>query len=162
MSDRVAVMNAGVVEQVDSPRTLYEQPATAFVAGFIGTSNLLTIPVDSRDNGTAIARLGEGMRICCPDPGGSTAEITFTVRPEKIKRLVDRGPENGSCVRGRVLENVYLGSMTQLIVEIQTGERLIVHELNDESQGVPVAPGTELLLGWKTENSFVVNRGELP
>ena len=159
MSDRVAVMNEGNVEQVDRPRRLYEQPETAFVAGFIGTSNLLTISVDSREDGVSATTLGDGMRISCADPDGVARELTITVRPEKIK-LTGELNGTGSRVRGTVVENVYLGSMTQLIVEIQTGERLIVHQLNDDAGREPVVPGTGVVLGCETENSFVVKGRE--
>jgi len=159
MSDRVAVMNEGNVEQIDPPRRLYDQPETAFVAGFIGTSNLLTVTIDRRDNGVSTAMLGDGTRICCPDPAGTAPELTFTVRPEKIKLVADTD-DIGCRIRGTVVENVYLGSMTQLIVEIQTGERLIVHQLNDDAGREPIAPGAKVVLGWETENSFVVRDGE--
>jgi spermidine/putrescine transport system ATP-binding protein len=155
MSDRIAVMNGGDVEQVADPRTLYQEPRTTFVAGFIGTSNLLTIAVDDRVGGVAIASLGEGMRLTCPDRGAG-ASVTVTVRPEMIKLVEEGAGQEGSLVRGKVVENVYLGSMTQLIVEIQTGERLIVHQLNDESGREPIAPGAPVLLGWQTEHSFVI------
>jgi spermidine/putrescine transport system ATP-binding protein len=155
MSDRVAVMNGGHVEQVAAPRELYDEPSTSFVAGFIGTSNLLTIPVDTRERGVASATLGDGMRLTCRDDGAARPELTITIRPEKIKLLADHAGD-GSRVRGTVLENVYLGSMTQLIVEIQTGERLIVHQLNDQVGAEPVAPGAEVLLGWDTGHSFVI------
>ncbi|MGA7397439.1 MAG: ABC transporter ATP-binding protein [Solirubrobacterales bacterium] len=155
MSDRVAVMNGGNVEQVAEPRQLYEEPRTSFVAGFIGTSNLLTMPIDNRNGGVASASLGEGMRLTCTDNGSDSAEVTITVRPEKIK-LVDSQEGEGSRVRGEVVENVYLGSMTQLIVRIQTGERLIVHQLNDETGREPIAPGSEVILGWDTAHSFVI------
>ena len=155
MSDRIAVMNGGNVEQVADPRSLYEQPRTTFVAGFIGTSNLLEIAVDDRAGGIASANLGEGMRLTCPDRGGA-GQVTVTVRPEMIKLVEEGAAPDGSLVRGKVLENVYLGSMTQLIVEIQTGERLIVHQLNDESGREPIAPGAPVLLAWQTEHSFVI------
>jgi len=155
MSDRIAVMNGGNVEQVAAPRQLYDEPKTAFVAGFIGTSNLLTIPVDRQEGGIASASLGDGMRLTCQDAGHVGDKLMITIRPEKIK-IVDGQAEDGSLVRGNVLENVYLGSMTQLIVEIQTGERLIVHQLNDEAGREPIAPGSEVILGWATEHSFVI------
>ena len=156
MSDRIAVMNGGDVEQIADPRTLYQQPRSTFVAGFIGTSNLLTIAVDDRAGGVASASLGEGMRLTCPDQGGAEQSVTVTVRPEMIKLVEEGAGHDGSLVRGQVVENVYLGSMTQLIVEIQTGERLIVHQLNDESGREPIAPGAPVLLGWQTEHSFVI------
>jgi spermidine/putrescine transport system ATP-binding protein len=167
MSDRIAVMNGGRVEQVDDPRRLYEQPRTSFVAGFIGTSNLLTIPIDSRSGGVATAELGDGMRLTCVDPPSANGQVTITVRPEKISLAGDEPgqsggtDEPGSRVRGSVVENVYLGSMTQLIVEIQTGERLIVNQLNDRTGADPIAPGARVILSWATENSFVVENEQV-
>ena len=70
MSDRIAVMNGGVVEQLATPRELYQRPASAFVAGFIGTSNLVTMRVDRREAGLLVMDLGEGQRILAVDPGG--------------------------------------------------------------------------------------------
>ena len=67
MSDRIAVMHDGVVEQLATPRELYQRPASAFVAGFIGTSNLITLRVDRREDGLAVMDLGEGRRIMAPD-----------------------------------------------------------------------------------------------
>ena len=81
MSDRIAVMDGGVVQQVDAPRALYERPATSFVADFIGTSNLLSFAGAARTNGVAVLELGEGMRIVGPGDAGDW----ITVRPEKIR-----------------------------------------------------------------------------
>ncbi|HMT04172.1 MAG: ABC transporter ATP-binding protein [Solirubrobacterales bacterium] len=156
MSDRVAVMNGGNVEQVDDPRSLYEKPRSEFVADFIGTSNLLKVEVETWDGDIARAGLGDGLRITCRESGDRASAKTITVRPEKIN--VHAGPVDpgqGSLVRGRIIENVYLGSMTQLIVELSTGERLIVHELNDDSGG-PSEAGTEVYLSWATDHSFVI------
>ena len=92
MSDRIAVMNGGVVEQLATPRELYQRPASAFVAGFIGTSNLIELRVDRRDGGLLVMDLGEGQRILAvrPDAGARAADrATITVRPEWIK-LVER------------------------------------------------------------------------
>src|SRR6476661_1207944 len=69
MSDRIAVMNLGVVEQLATPRELYQRPASAFVAGFIGTSNLIDLRVDRTDAGLLAMDLGEGQRILAIDPG---------------------------------------------------------------------------------------------
>jgi ABC-type Fe3+/spermidine/putrescine transport system ATPase subunit len=99
-------------------------------------------------------RTGEDIRIALPtaSPNG---EVTITVRPEKIK-VVTSEPADGSYARGTVLENVYLGSMTQLIVEIRSGERLIVHQLNDEDGREPLAPGAAVILAWSAEHSYVI------
>src|SRR3954451_2045050 len=70
MSDRIAVMNGGVVEQLATPRELYQRPASAFVAGFIGTSNLISVRADRRDDGLAVMDLGGGERIVANDSAG--------------------------------------------------------------------------------------------
>jgi spermidine/putrescine transport system ATP-binding protein len=160
MSDWIAVMNGGVVEQLAPPRELYEQPATSFVAGFIGTSNLLTLRVDERDGDLAAMRLGDGERIVarCDVPAGATTQIT--VRPEKIK-LGDEGHwNNGTCeVTATVADVVYLGSITQISVDLPTGERLVVDRLNDDSSATDPARGQRVTLHWAPEHSFVIGGG---
>jgi spermidine/putrescine transport system ATP-binding protein len=157
MSDRIAVMNDGVVEQIGSPREIYEHPASAFVAGFIGTSNLVHLRVDRRDGDLVVMDLGEGERILAPAPDeshpGETLELT--VRPEKIKLAAGAVGDRASHVGGAVRDVVYLGSLTQLIVELQTGDRLVVHRLNDEDAPDP-AVGERVVLHWTAEHSFVI------
>ena len=85
MSDRIAVMNDGLVEQIAGPRELYEHPSSPFVAGFIGTSNLLSLRVDSADAGLVAMNLGEGERLLARSDARSGETVQITVRPEKIK-----------------------------------------------------------------------------
>jgi spermidine/putrescine transport system ATP-binding protein len=158
MSDRIAVMHGGVVEQLATPRELYQRPASAFVAGFIGTSNLIELRVDRRDDGLLVMDLGEGERILAtqPDLGARDAHATITVRPEWIKLArEDAGPRT-SRVGGTVVDVVYLGSVTQLIVLLRTGERLTVHRLNDEVGGEDPRPGEQVTLHWAAEHSYVI------
>ena len=155
MSDRIAVMDGGVVQQVDKPKVLYERPATAFVADFIGTSNNLSLTGARRDEGLLVMDLGEGMRIVAPDPGNG-ADCQITVRPEKIR--IGDGADGGSRVPGTVVEQVYLGSLSQTVVEIATGERLIVHELNDDERPTP-EPGASVVLSWHARHSLVIGEG---
>ena len=161
MSDRIAVMQGGVVEQLAGPRELYERPATSFVAGFIGTSNLLTLRIDSRADGLAHMNLGEAGHIVAADPAASGPSLQITVRPEKIKLEPVAGE---SCrVRGTVVDVVYLGSTTQLIVALPTGERLAVHRLNDDTAGPDPAHGDSVTLHWAAEHSFVIGgRAPIP
>ena len=155
MSDRIAVMDGGVVQQVDAPKALYERPATAFVADFIGTSNNLSLTNLRRADGLLVMDLGEGMRIVAPDPGNG-ADCQITVRPEKIR--IGNGADGGSRVPGTVVEQVYLGSLSQTVVEIATGERLIVHELNDDERPTP-EPGANVVLSWHARHSLVIGEG---
>ena len=160
MSDRIAVMNAGVVEQLASPRELYRRPASAFVAGFIGTSNLLTLRVDRRDDGLAIMDLGEGERILATNSGDSPS-LLVTVRPELIKVGADAG-DRSSRVSGTVADVVYLGSTTQVLVDLRTGERLAVHSLNDEVDADEPRPGDRVTLRWSAEHSYVIGSSDNP
>jgi spermidine/putrescine transport system ATP-binding protein len=154
MSDRIAVMDGGVVQQIDAPRALYERPATAFVADFIGTSNVIDVGGARRDGAEAVLELGEGMRIVVAEPGAGDP-TRITVRPEKI-RIGGEPAVNGCRVSGRVIEQVYLGSLSQTVVEIVTGERLIVHQLNDDERE-PAEPGATVTLSWQARHSLVLD-----
>jgi spermidine/putrescine transport system ATP-binding protein len=154
MSDRIAVMDGGVVQQVDEPRVLYERPDTSFVADFIGTSNLLSFAGAVRTNGVATLDLGEGNRIVGPDDAGEW----ITVRPEKIRIGAEIGAE-ASVVRGTVVETVYLGSLSQTVVELVTGERLIVHQLNDDERPAP-EPGDDVVVSWHARHSLLLEQEE--
>jgi len=153
MSDRIAVMKDGVVEQIAQPRELYERPATPFVAGFIGVSNLIAVRVDRREGGAVVMDLGGGERIAANDNSGAS-ELEVTVRPEKIKLAAGEVGASASHVSGVVTDVVYLGSMTQLMVELQTGEHLVVHRLNDE--GADPTVGERVVLHWAADHSYVI------
>jgi spermidine/putrescine transport system ATP-binding protein len=164
MSDRIAVMNAGVVEQLATPRELYQRPATPFVAGFIGTSNLLELRVDRREDGLLAMELSDGQRILAVEPsGGVSAErITITVRPEWIKLARGRVGDRVCHVGGTVVEVVYLGSVTQMIVLLRTGEQLTVHKLNDEVGAEDPHPGEQVMVHWAAEHSYIVGSASTP
>jgi spermidine/putrescine transport system ATP-binding protein len=160
MSDRIAVMDRGLVEQVAAPRELYERPATPFVAGFIGVSNIIHLRADRRENGHVVMQFGEGEYIIAPVANDAGArEVVMTVRPEKVK-FADVGDPQ-SRVSATVTDVIYIGSMTQYIVALPTGDRLVVHRLNDEARGRPVAVGDRVTLHWAAEHSFVIPEGEV-
>src|SRR5947208_10855356 len=104
MSDRIAVMNGGRVEQIASPREIYERPETAFVADFIGSLNVLDVRVDELVGGYAVARLGERERVVVA--AGSDARVGSTVRvavrPERVQVEAGAGgaPDAGSLLEG--------------------------------------------------------------
>jgi spermidine/putrescine transport system ATP-binding protein len=159
MSDRIAVMNGGVVEQLATPRELYQRPVSAFVAGFIGTSNLIDLRIDRREGDLLMMDLGQDQRILAvhSDGGVSVSEhTTVTVRPEWIKLASGEVDGRASRVGGTVIDIVYLGSVTQLIVLLPTGEKLTVHRLNDEVGADDPRPGQQVTLHWAAEHSYVV------
>ncbi len=139
MSDRIAVFNAGRIEQVGSPADVYEKPATRFVAGFVGTSNLLT---------------GDAARQIVGRDG------TFTVRPEKI-RLAEPGATVGpddSSAPGRIRDVVYVGSETRYVVALDAGGELVVTQqnLSTTSTEALAQTGRPVTLIWKREHNFPV------
>src|SRR5439155_23282400 len=111
MSDRIGVMNGGVVEQVADPREIYEHPATPFVADFIGSLNALDFRVDEVVDGLAVMRLGDDERLVVPIGTGTGAgnQLRIAVRPERVRiePANGRAPEGGSRVEGTITERVY-------------------------------------------------------
>ena len=140
MSDRMAVFNEGKIQQVGTPSEIYERPASAFVAGFVGTSNLVSGEVAQRITGSS---------------------EMFSIRPEKIHLDTTSGePEKDMlCIDGVVRDVVYLGLFTRYLVEIEGGNDLVVvvQNLNTTSMDVLSAKGQKVRLYWhKDHMSHVV------
>jgi len=158
MSDRIAVMDGGRVEQLADPKTLYERPETSFVADFIGTSNALELSVDRREGELAIMEPAPGVRVVAATPCAVGETLQVSIRPEKIAIAAGGGAsggEDGSRVGGVAIERVYLGSVSQTVVELPGGERLAVHELNDDDAST-IEPGDAVTLSWPARHSLVV------
>lgn len=160
MSDRIAVMRDGRVEQMADPRTLYEKPTTAFVADFIGTSNLLVLDQPATVESLLMVGLGEGQRLTASvQTPVSAAQVQITVRPERIalhRDLEADVPETHSKVRGTTVDVVYCGSTTHISVAIPTGERLVVHQLSDSINLRGVERGMDVLLSWAPDGAHVI------
>ena len=155
MSDRIAVMNGGRVEQVGSPREIYERPQTAFVADFIGSLNAIELTVGEIVGGYALLRLGEGERVVVPVGSGTQPGDSFrvAVRPERVHiALLDgAAPEDGSRLEGSIAEVVYLGMYTQFHVDTRAGH-IVSHRLADESLA-PLAAGSRVVLSWEADHT---------
>jgi putative spermidine/putrescine transport system ATP-binding protein len=140
MSDRLAVFNRGRIEQIGSPADVYERPATAFVAGFVGASNLI-------EGSAARTILGE--------------DGVWTVRPEKIQLLEDGAAADRDAVTtsGEVKEVVYLGSDTKYIVALDVGGELIVLKQNvaTSSMEALAMKGRPVRLAWDRRHNLPVS-----
>ncbi|MFI5888270.1 ABC transporter ATP-binding protein [Streptomyces sp. NPDC051554] len=140
MSDRIAVFNQGRIEQIGTPAEVYERPATPFVAGFVGTSNLL---------------IGEAAEQIVGRAG------TYSIRPEKIRVLrepvVAHEPEHTTAV-GTVAEVVYLGDATRFLVNLDAGGRLtaLQQNLDTSSEDVAAYRGARVGLQWHERHNFRV------
>ncbi|MEU5088557.1 ABC transporter ATP-binding protein [Streptomyces sp. NPDC021356] len=159
MSDRIAVMNRGLVEQVGPPQEVYERPSTAFVAGFIGTSNLIGGRLTSVGATTGVLDLGGGQRVTVPLRGTHVAgeAVELTVRPEKIT-LAAEPADSASRIRGTVREVVYLGTSTSYTVDTSTGAEMTVFQPNDGSACVSPDRGHTVWLCWATDHSYLLTR----
>ena len=149
MADTIAVMNSGKIEQLGPPAELYERPATAFVAGFLGASNLLPGTVD----GPGAIRLDDGT-VVRANVNGRIGEVAAGVRPEKITIGAGGGANE---LAGTVAETAYIGVATQLVVRTAVGTVHVFAQNMDAGGRVP-PPGTNVVLSWAPESTFVVER----
>jgi spermidine/putrescine transport system ATP-binding protein len=158
MSDRIAVMNDGRVEQTGSPREIYDHPRSAFVADFIGSLNALDLRIDELVGENAVMRLGETERIVVPVGGGHRPGETLrvAVRPEQVQIEPAGAPmlDGGSRLDGTVAEIVFLGMYTQFHVDTGAG-RLVSHRLADESLR-PLEPGSPVSLSFEPEQASLL------
>jgi spermidine/putrescine transport system ATP-binding protein len=161
MSDRIAVMNHGVVEQVDAPEAVYDRPRTTFVAGFIGVSNLMPgVAGASRDGGTEL-RLDSGVTLRAASNGLAQGERCYAVvRPEKlgVTLIEEPAPSDRPSVEGLVESSLYLGTATQMVVRLPDGVTMTVLVPNAdeaERQRLPGA-GARVRLSWATDHMHVV------
>jgi spermidine/putrescine transport system ATP-binding protein len=159
MSDRIGVMNGGVVEQIASPREIYEHPHTPFVADFIGSLNALDFRVDEVSDGVAVMRIGPSDRLVVPVANGVRpgARLRVAVRPERVRidPVDGRPPEHGSRVEGVIAELVYLGGLTQFHVDTDGAGRVVCHRMTGDELA-RLDEGRRVVLTWAPEHAAVL------
>ncbi|HSL00135.1 MAG TPA: ABC transporter ATP-binding protein [Rubrobacteraceae bacterium] len=166
MSDRIAVINEGRVQQIADPTTLYELPKNRFVANFIGQTNVFSGTVET------VEGPAEEERVTLRTPGGARiearargearveigAEAQAAVRPEKV-RFAEGVPQNGSAldnvVAAEIRQIVYLGVSTQYIAELEGGGRLVLYQQNAYDASGP-GVGDEVRVAWDARNCLVL------
>jgi spermidine/putrescine transport system ATP-binding protein len=142
MSDRIAVMSAGRVEQVGPPQDLYEEPTTTFVADFLGVSNLMTVTAQGPSSGRCKVALGDFELYAANGDVSTIGETRIVIRPERV-RLEAHSSTGENRIPGMVERVVYLGNGNQVIVGLANGERIqaLVQNTGDDlayRQGDPV------------------------
>jgi spermidine/putrescine ABC transporter ATP-binding subunit len=156
MSDRIAVMDAGRLEQIGSPEELYDRPANRFVASFIGESNFLSAIAVGTEDGVAWSDVcGQRIGAAAAAPPGAT--VTLAVRPERLA-FADAPQDPAARInvlRAVVRDIVFVGETTRTVVEAEGGTMLVVKQL---SRAGPRrhAPGDPVLLRWAVEDTLVV------
>ena len=133
MSDRIAVLNEGKIEQIGTPSEIYSSPNSSFVANFVGTSNIFD---------KSIAK--EIFNI----------DSAFSIRPEKISLLINEA-DNQYSIDGKIIEKQFQGSFVKLIIETTFGKQLIVN-LNQSNPNLSL--GNEIKLGWLKEDIIMLDK----
>ncbi|GGF20978.1 polyamine-transporting ATPase [Aliidongia dinghuensis] len=161
MSDRICVFNEGEIVQVGTPTEIYERPASAFVAGFVGESNFLPARVLARRNGGGgylydVALL-EQAQIEVPSERElpASAGITAVVRPEHIRILPDHGAgTDGVALPGTIRETIYRGEICSVRVELAGGGQSVI--LRSPGKSPPGRDGEPVMLGWAAEDMVLL------
>jgi len=155
MSDRIAVFHQGRIQQLDTPRALYERPASVFVANFIGENNALPGVVRDTAGGDCIFALGEASVLAANGQGlAPGAAAILVLRPEQIAINPPEGSRRNR-IAARIVEAVYLGDHLRLRARLPGGGDILVKR--STGGGIPtVSPGDAVILGWDAEHCFAL------
>ncbi|MEM0898527.1 MAG: ABC transporter ATP-binding protein [Pseudomonadota bacterium] len=151
MSDRVAVFNDGVIQQLSSPDDLYEGPKNSFVAQFIGENNKLTGTIEDVRQGECAVRLGDGTLLTA-DPvnvGAKGSRTTVSLRPERIELEPENGTDN--VVSGKIEELIYLGDHIRVRMNVAGNDEFIVKVRNRRDKR-PISEGDTVNVGWSADD----------
>lgn len=160
MADTIAVMNAGVIEQMGPPSQLYDNPATTFVANFLGQSNLISGQIVGDDGGALMVDMqGTKARIPKDRAHTSTGAGWIGIRPEKVM-IAEAGGQidaPGNRLEGGIVTDVsFVGVSTQYLVKMPWGQELMVFEQNTGRRGL-FAVGTPVDVSWSPEYAFLLD-----
>jgi spermidine/putrescine transport system ATP-binding protein len=159
MSNRIAVMRFGKVEQIGAPEDTYENPGTEFVAGFLGASNLLDGEITGRNGSLVTISLQDGGTVTVPADrvNGHGSPIKVGVRPEKIRLQADGAevPAGWNSVAGTLRDATFVGVSHQFTVDGPGAHPLTVYAQNLGAESIPT-PGQRVRLLWRPEHTFVV------
>ena len=161
MADTIAVMNEGQIEQMGSPAELYDNPETAFVANFLGQSNLIKGTISGNDGDSIIADV-YGQKISLPKKRSHAVDnsIYAGIRPEKFRISLLNTPVSGNVLSGGRIEDVsYIGVSTQYQVAMPWGQELIVFEQNDDGVA-PFNKGDAVNISWEPVFTFALRGDE--
>jgi spermidine/putrescine ABC transporter ATP-binding subunit len=156
MSDRIAIMNRGRIEQVGMPSEVYERPSNAFVGRFLGEANILDGTIDGLEGDCATLRVGGlVLRARVRDAVTAGSRASLFVRPERVAiRLPGAGERSGNRVEGRVRRVSFLGNIVRYLVEAAPSTHVMVDVQNDGRP--PLAVDTAVALGWAMDDSLIL------
>ena len=161
MADTIAVMNKGKIEQMGTPEDLYDSPKTAFVANFLGQSNLIPGEVSGNDGNNLIVDLF-GTKVAVPKARSSAhgSSVLVGIRPEKFRISPEGKNVSGNVLTGGKVSDVsYIGVSTQYQVEMPWGKELMVFEQNDDNEEM-LRKGQPVTLSWEPIFTFALDGSE--
>jgi spermidine/putrescine transport system ATP-binding protein len=157
MSDRIAVMSAGELQQLGEARDIYESPRNMFVADFIGETNLLEVSVDAINAGRATCHLGGGHELSCNAVAGVNvgAKVHMSVRPERL--FMSEGPTDSEGLKGTVRENIFVGTDISTLVDLDDGPKFIVRTSNSDRGNKRIfEPGNKVYVNMEMEAAHLL------
>ncbi|HEY9647632.1 MAG TPA: ABC transporter ATP-binding protein [Chroococcidiopsis sp.] len=159
LSDRIAVMNEGRIEQIGSPSEIYEYPKTPFVADFIGDTNLFQGRVVGLDSQTLQVTTDKGLKLLARSldtvNGSTPSQVVVSVRPEKIHVSLDKPASQPNCFEGRLKHTMYLGTHVHYVIELMSGDSLTVMQPN-RLEGAP-KPDTPIHVYWAAADCLALS-----
>ncbi len=163
LSDRIAVMSKGLVEQIGSPEDIYGSPASVVVAGFIGQANLWETSIDTVADGRADVRVGDQL-VNGSTQGRSLSAgdaVTFMVRPERVKVTIDQPAAGGASMRCEVIDYVFQGPVVRFALRSPDGSEIAAYVGADE--GLPLLrPGDPVWASWDREAALILPSASFP
>jgi putative spermidine/putrescine transport system ATP-binding protein len=154
MSDRVAVFNDGVIQQLAPPDELYERPTNSFVAQFIGENNKLPGVIEDVEGGRATVRLATGELIDATpvNVGGRGSRTLVSIRPERVEYMPERIPPGAHTIEAEVLEFIYMGESFRTRMRVAGSDDFIMKNRNAVGQR-RLQPGEKITIGWSPQDA---------
>ena len=153
MSDRIAVIHDGILEQLDSPTEIYERPKTRFVAGFIGESNIFDGKVIAKDGDVLTVETAEGnLQVIGPDFAVGE-EMHVSIRPEYLE--VSASPVAGFTLEGKIKDFIYQGSVVKTAVDLNGGMEVKYSRFEQDNS---VSEGEKVYVCWKPEKAVAIKK----
>lgn len=154
VSDRIAVMKSGIIQQVGTPRDIYQRPANLFVATFIGRTNVIEAKLENGAEGDAVLRIGSGYLLAVPGlpaelKSAGASEVKISVRPEEFVLS-----EDGTGLAGTVVNNVFLGLNTHLVVALENGQEVEIIQQSASTEVVDIGRKVALAILPGTVNVY--------
>ena len=155
MSDRIAVMHDGILEQLDSPTEIYEHPKTRFVAGFIGESNIFDGKVIAKEGNVLTVETEAGNLQVCGEDFAVGEEMHVSIRPEYLE--ASPSPVAGFSLEGKIKDFIYQGSVVKTAIDLTTGMEV---KYSRFEQDQTVSEGQKVYVAWKPEKAVAIKKFE--